>query len=151
LRGSAIDDATIDDLVQIDKLQSIFLTDSQVTKAGIQRLAELPNLQYLNLSCLNLSTSNIDDAALGYLKEMPSLTTLGLVRIPGITDGGLEQVSQIENLKELVLAVAVSDAGVAHLKKLPHLTKLVLSGTRVTSKGVDDLKEALPHCTIIVR
>ena len=41
-----------------------------------------------------------------------------------------------------------SDAGLVHLKGLNELKRLLLVGTRVTNAGVNDLKEALPNCTI---
>jgi hypothetical protein len=44
----------------------------------------------------------------------------------------------------------VSDAGLVHLKKVSGLTTLDLRATNVTAKGVNDLRQSLPACTISV-
>ena len=43
----------------------------------------------------------------------------------------------------------LTDAGLVHLKGLTKLKLLVVSGTRVTNRGVAELKKALPNCKII--
>jgi hypothetical protein len=42
----------------------------------------------------------------------------------------------------------VSDAGLVHLKGMSELYELHLKNTKVTAKGVRELKVALPKCRI---
>jgi hypothetical protein len=42
----------------------------------------------------------------------------------------------------------ITDAGLAHLKKLPRLRELDLRWTKVTAGGVNQLKKVLPNCQI---
>jgi hypothetical protein len=42
----------------------------------------------------------------------------------------------------------VTDAGLGHLKGLKKLKVLNLHGSKVTDRGVEELKRALPDCTI---
>ena len=42
----------------------------------------------------------------------------------------------------------VTDAGLVHLKVMTGLRRLDLNDTQATDAGVEDLKKALPQCTI---
>ena len=42
----------------------------------------------------------------------------------------------------------VTDADLVHLKGLSNLNVLKITGTRITSAGDDELRQALPNCEI---
>ena len=42
----------------------------------------------------------------------------------------------------------MADAGLARLQDLPGLGRVNVTGTKITDKGVDDLKQKLPNCTV---
>jgi hypothetical protein len=65
-----------------------------------------------------------------------------------IGDAGLEHLKGLPHLQSLYLGTEVTDAGLAHLKGLTELRYLNLSRTHVTDAGVQGLQKALPHCTI---
>jgi hypothetical protein len=66
---------------------------------------------------------------------------------PGNSD--LIHLGRLPNLESLCLdGSPISDAGLQHLYPLKTLTRVSLSNTQVTQKGVDDLKHALPAATI---
>ncbi len=53
------------------------------------------------------------------------------------------------NLEQLNLSMTkVTDKGRVHLKALKQLKQLYLIGTRVTGKGVKDVKKVLPGCQV---
>ena len=86
-----------------------------------------------------LQGTNINDAAIAPLKDIPSLVgvNLGATRV---TDAGLVNLQGLTNLQQLHLELtAVTDAGLAHLKGLPNLTYLNLYGTQVGDAGLDSL------------
>jgi hypothetical protein len=58
-----------------------------------------------------------------------------------MTDKGLESVADLTDLRELVLwwATAITDAGAAHLGRLPRLRMLDISLSRLTDEGVRPL------------
>src|SRR5262249_32190173 len=57
-----------------------------------------------------------------------------------ITDGGLRELTVLQNLSELILdGTRVSDTGVKELAKLKSLRTLDLSSTDVTNKGLIEL------------
>ena len=78
-----------------------------------------------NVSEINLSGTQITDAALVDLKELKKLESL---RLTGTT---------------------ITDAGLVHLTGLTQLRYLNLSDTQVTNVGVVDLKKALSDCEIL--
>ncbi len=60
-------------------------------------------------------------------------------------DDDLTPLEGLEHLESVDLDGApVTDAGLRHLYPLKKLKRMALSGTKVTRKGVDDLKRALP-------
>ena len=131
-----------------------------------------------NLQWLNLSSTKVADADLGYLKGMEHLHSLSL-RNTDITDNGLVHLKTLKALTSLDLYdTRVSDQGLAHLKDWPRLEVLVLGmtqltdsspitdasiehlksmaslkevglyRTRVTKDGVSELEKTLPTCKI---
>ena len=57
-----------------------------------------------------------------------------------ITDGGLENLSGLVNLRHLDLeGTPISDAGLVHLRGLKRLWELKLADTNVTDAGMDHL------------
>jgi Leucine-rich repeat (LRR) protein len=81
------------------------LSNTWLTDADMAKLARLPRLQSINLSCTK------------------------------ITDRGLEHLAPLKNVKVLDLryAESVTDEGVAHLKHWKNLEHLDVRGTKVTS------------------
>jgi hypothetical protein len=60
-----------------------------------------------------------------------------------LTDEGLKSVADLTNLRELVLwwATGITDAGVAHLRRMPNLRMVNISLSGLTDEGVDFLSE----------
>jgi hypothetical protein len=136
---------------------------------SVRPIAMNVNWQEANLGLLG---TNVNDATLAIIKDIPTLVHLNL-RSTRITDAGLANLKGLTNLLELHLEkTSVTDAGLVHLKDLTHLNYLNLYGTKVsdaglehlkglrelqsvylwqsqvTSNGVDALKKALPHARI---
>ena len=67
-------------------------------------------------------------------------------------DDGFRLVADIQYLQTLsVHGAAVTDAAVAHLKGMATLQRIELYGTKVTRRGLSELKKALPRADIDYR
>ena len=67
-----------------------------------------------------------------------------------MTDAGLAHVKKLKNLESLNLAsTSITDAGLEHLRECPNLEHLLLSFCQgVTQAGVERMEEALPNLTV---
>ena len=83
------------------------------------------------------------------LNDSGDLISVNLRSNAKINDVGLEDVSDLTKLEELVLSnTKISDAGLEHLKGLTNLRQLFLNFTSVTESARSKLQEALPNCEI---
>jgi hypothetical protein len=97
-------------------LEAVILTGTRVTGAGLKHLSGMSHLIRLDLA-----ETQVGDEELRHLRQFPRLEWLDL----GST--------------------RVTDAGLAHLKALTGLRQLwVGNGGAVTSRGLADLKRAIP-------
>lgn len=124
----------------------------QVLLAGKKDLtaAQLAKLKPIgkNIVQLNLAGSNVDDAMLAVVKEMPHLNRLYLERT-AVTDKGLAPLAGLQFLEYLNLyQTKVTDAGLAQLQTLPKLRSLYLWQSGVTPGGVAKFASQKPEIFI---
>ena len=101
-----------------------------------------------NVAQLNLSRTQITDAGLAPVGDLPRLTRLDLHETQ-ITDAGLKHLSGLKNLQYLNLyETQVSDAGIAELGKIKGLKNVYLWKSKVTEKGAAQLQKALPDAKV---
>ncbi len=78
-----------------------------------------------------------------------NLLRLGLDSLPA-TDDALPVIAKQTRLRALYLFdTKISDAGLKQLAGLKELKILMLTGSPVTSSGIDQLQMSLPDCVII--
>ncbi|MBN9122322.1 MAG: protein kinase [Planctomycetes bacterium] len=103
------------------------------------------------LQSLDLSNSLVTDAGLGYLKELAALRSLALANCKRISNYGLSHLTEFPHLRFLDLhgCRRLTDAGVGQLKRLRTLRYLDVRGCdELTSAGVGKLRKALPSCVV---
>ena len=106
-------------------------------------LTEMPNLESLNLR--HLLVGNAFTEGLEKYRELREIH----LQDTRIGDDALLHIAKLPKLEELDLQeTRVSDGGLALLKQSQNLRQLQLNHTRATPAGVDDLRKALPQCTI---
>lgn len=111
------------------------ISDSDLAALG--RLAAGNRL--VEVDTLDLSDTDITDAGLEYIRDLPDVRFLFLRRTT-VTDVGVRCILRLEKIEWLDLSETdVTDAGVRWLSTLPALTVLYLEGTRVTTEAVWDL------------
>jgi Leucine-rich repeat (LRR) protein len=94
---------------------------------------------------LNLSHTEITDAGMERIADCPHLEQLRLAS-PNVTDAGLAHVAKLSELRFLhLLQMPITDAGLDKLHGLPRLESLYLDGTKVTDEGLAGLVAALPN------
>jgi hypothetical protein len=165
------------DLAQLTRLRDLYLLDgcSFVVRHGAaNRIVELTNLRKLVLVRSFLSNRELE-----LITSLPKLEVLtirwprpfyrssddffqGRGELVGINDEGLERLRRAPQLRRLVLCgldgsgsvtaqrqATITDAGLVHVKALPNLEHLDLSGTKVTASGLLRL-EGMPKLRELV-
>ena len=134
LSGTEVTDAATDSLAQMRNLEYLEIGCKGITDAGVRRILEIKTLKVLALG-----STGITDASAEYLAANTGLECLYLDRT-NITDKSLPQVARLKSLKRLILSeTRISDAGLQHLKAIKNLDGLWLTGTAITDKGLEHL------------
>jgi hypothetical protein len=121
-----------------------YLSGTKVTDAALKDLADLKQLEILDLR-----NASVSDAGLKELGELTQLRELYLIG-DAITDAGLKQIAAHKKLEKLYLVGAqVTDAGLKNLANLKELHELNVSDTLVTAAGERELQKALPNCQVV--
>ncbi len=126
-----ITDRSINILCKLQRLEELYLPQTEMTEAGIRKLAELPNLRKLHIA-----GSNIHGTGFLAFSSNCQLEELDLSRTP-IRDGDLANIAHLKNLRILRLEnTKVTEDGLQILQKLRKLEHLYmptedLSYTRV--------------------
>lgn len=103
-------------LADLPNLESLDLRHTGVTDEGLDKLSTAKNIQYLDVwRCGNLTPS-----ALSNLAKFPKLNNLSLAK-SGIETGSLQDLPKLKNLKYLTLA------------KIPENFPALLKKTKITS------------------
>jgi hypothetical protein len=120
-------------------VDTVSLDDSEVSDADLVFLRDLPKLLFLQMD-----RTEITDAGLVHLEPLTHLDILSLNQTR-VTDAGLSHLQLLTELNYLSLAMTqVTDAGLVHLRRMKRLGTLDLSGTKVTDAGVEKLQASHP-------
>ena len=117
-------------------MQSLDLSSTRLSKAGLRECGSLENLRELKLSQTDLTDDGVAE-----LRGLKHLVTLDLSVNP-ITDRALHELGPLERLTSLNLsATAITDGGLKALRRLKDLTELQLDYTDIDGSGLKDLGE----------
>ena len=154
------DDQAVAQLAKLWSLTALHLDTKHLTPTGLAQIGKLVDLRELDLV-----GANFDDDSLQHLKPLRQLEVLGLrltsVRGPGLRhlvetqslkliglnwqkagNEGFAAVSQFQQIVEINVAgvASITDAGLAHLKDMPRLSRFLLSESSITDRGLEHLK-----------
>lgn len=120
---------------QLTGLNTLNLSDADVTYRGLKYLAELKLLERL------YTPAGLTNDGLAEIARLSSLKAL-YIRNHNLTNIGLAHLSKLPLLEELDLAGMgkINNAGLTHLVNLPHLRYLLLQGDNFTDTGIAHLK-----------
>ena len=157
--GTQFKDAATAELLPLQRLHEIDLSETNVTDEGLRALQSLGSVH-----TVNLAETSIGDAGMAYISAMPGLRSLTVNNCQRISSSGFARLRELRNLTSLnaddtafsdrdleivpstpALAVlsldntAVTDAGLIHLKGADKLLHLYLDGTAVSDAGLSHL------------
>ena len=128
-----VTDQQLQHLKSASRIRNLCLPRTDVTSAGLLRLTDYDQLEWLDLSF-----TGADDRLLVQLQG-PLLEKLNLEGT-AISDAVLANIGSFKNLRELDLSqTQVGDDGLAQLKNLRQLEVLYLTGTKITDVGLRHL------------
>jgi hypothetical protein len=120
------------------------LSGTQISDKGLEQLPALPKL-----SGISLGRIRITDAGMKHLVTHKGLTSIDLSFAALVTDAGIRELTSLQFLSDLELSgTRVTDSGLMSLAEAKKLKRLSVTLTRVTPKGIDELKNALPNCKV---
>lgn len=118
----AKDDKVTGRTVSSTHLNTLQLSGTKVSEAGLKHLQGLPQLR-----SLDLSGNRVTDAGLEHLRGLTNLASLSLIRTK-VTDKGLQHLQELPNLRQLYLwGTEMTDTGLEHIQHLKKLTNMVLA------------------------
>lgn len=146
--GTEITDAGITALAQAQNLQSLVVWDSKITDASLKIIRALPNLTVLCLQQTAVTDQGVSELMNGLQAQLCELDLSG-TNATGACLPSLRGASDLERLR--LRDLPINDEQIRPLMELPKLRRLDLSGTRITPRGLAELKTALPNCEILAR
>ncbi|MFI4877140.1 MAG: hypothetical protein ACIALR_17430 [Blastopirellula sp. JB062] len=133
LRFLQVDDAMLAQLDPLGPTVDLALGRTAVTDRGMQAIARLPLLSWLDLTGTRVGSAGVTQL------HVPQLRDLGLGGT-ATTDAAIPAIVRQQNLRELDLSgTAITDSALAQLDQLPHLQILRLAVTNVTDAGIAQL------------
>lgn len=137
ISGKTITDETLPLLAGLTELEELSTDGAQLTDEGYRHFAAFPKLRSLALFHPAFRSERFTGSGLAHLKALPRLERLTFA---GSTagDAAMEAVGQLAQLREFrTWHTAQTQAGNAHLTKLPNLTALRM-GQRLPSRGKNE-------------
>lgn len=143
-KSTLIGPKAMDQIARIKTLGYLTVSSNGLNNECVGKLAVLPNL-----ITLSLSRTGVSDDVVDQLKLLKKLTNLDLSENDGITDRGIERLSEIKTISSLrMVRTKTSYKCFPFLKKLP-LRELALDTSKFSAVDIDKLQKMLPNCTIV--
>lgn len=115
-------------------VEQLDFSNSRVTDEGLEYVGKI-----LNLTKLELTSCNISDKGVAFLRNLKKLETLQISKTK-VTDKCLETVKCFKRLRRLELSnTPVTDSAIAKLKDLPLQEICILGCSRVTERVLEPL------------
>ncbi len=137
IEGSRINDSTLSVLASFTNWETLVLRHADFSY-GFYISGPLKDENYFDLSL-----TRVTDDGLRYLLPIKKLRHLKLGNL--ITDRGMAVVGKMTGLVDLELGKQITDRGLVDLTNLKNLKKLILGGSRITKKGRVMLFKAIPR------
>lgn len=142
---ATLDDRAVRLLAECPQLEEVRLEGTSITPEQVRTLATARGMKVLNIgNCASLTETD-------YAQLLPLFGQLRELEVPyaALGDAGLQGVSSLTHLTKLRLTgTRVTDAGLASLAPLTRLESVNLAHTAVTPEGVAAFVQAHPRCQV---
>ena len=144
--GGELAAETLHTLAQLPQLARLELPRSHWAGPDLRRLQEAPALLALDLSWSRVQSSDVAIAA-----GCPQLRELHMAGCPGVQGSALDALAGCASLRVLTLRACegIDNKALPALRGLTQLTRLDVSGTKLTKTRVASLRKALPDCDVL--
>lgn len=165
ISGCSVTDKFLERIKDFPKLKRLSLP-SGPSSDGLKYLADLPELQDLQLAgksidsaslvhlrtvlaleVLSLTGTGVSDQGLEHLQKLKKLKSLYLDDT-AITDAGMQKLAGIKGLKEVALPENISANGVTTLLHGSRINSVYISGNKISEQEVADIKKSRPGVSI---
>lgn len=137
LRSSWATDSDMPRLAQMKDLQRLDLSLTRISDRGLRVLKTAPAIEELNLYFAEL----ISDEGAAVVKNWKHLRSLNL-RGTKITDATLDFLAGVPTLESLDIGWAqITDTGLEHLSALTNLRRLSMGGNKLTDTSLQFLRQ----------
>ena len=138
LAGGSVTDSAVAPLAGLRNLKELDLSFTDVTDVGLNHVGRLARLTALNLA----HADGVNDAGVAALANLTNTVRLDLEHT-GVTAQGLEHLTRLGQLKVLdVSETSIGDEAIPTLVRFVGLEDLNVRDTRVTSRGLGELKRS---------
>lgn len=145
LAGAKFDETHLSTLGSLEQLESLSMSRTPLTHAGLAALPRLPKLVRLELMDLELTDASLVELS----RQCPQLMELDLTN-SSITSSGLDELKNLPALRMLCLAGnPISVEAIDQLAGLSQLSHLDIVGAAMSKSDVKHLQELLPDCEIL--
>ena len=141
LTGTPLEDADVAHIAAISGVNQVYVARTGISGAALAGLAQLPNLTHV---CIDATQATPE--AIAGLATSP---TLQLVTVFDADDESVRQVTQLKGLWGLTfVGEDITAASLPVLKQMQGLKELSLYDSSFLAEELDDLRQALPGCTV---
>lgn len=142
-----ITEEQLNHILELNQLTSLELYDcSNLTDESLKNISKQRKLKELKLGN---HTRRSNDDGLKYFGQLNKLEYLKLIDCWRITDDGFKILSELTELKELIIngnGIYITDSGLEYLKRLKKLVSLDLFRCYdITSDGLKQFKKSMPN------
>ena len=135
LTGVSLEKADFALIGQLRSLETLDLSQSNVTDDDLPPLGRLVNLRELKLAETGISGSGLEH--LGGLEHLERLE----LNDTKVTDDSLRHLTKLGSLRQLrLVGTQIGDSGLVHLARIASLQSLKLTRTKVTDAGLRSLQ-----------
>lgn len=130
LEGADIDDALMVSVGRIPALKHLDLAHTKISDAGLQAVAQLPELNVLKVAAHGLTISSARS-----LRESAKLRSIALDTDTSVTDDWVAELVHERFERIELINSAITDEGAAAIRKgCPNVKSICLTGSRVTDQ-----------------
>ncbi len=132
LLGASVSDGCLQALTEYSRLEHVQVARSRISSHGLESISSIRSLRSIDL----WEAGTIDDKGLEHICQLPNLESLQVINAP-ITDSGLRSCAKMKKLRILrINSPYITDEGLQELPKLSQLESVSFQDSGIQSPGI---------------